>query len=366
MGHVLRRTTRGLRSREAGARTGAAALTAVVLAFAGACRADIPSGRYACDVSAQCPPGFVCVARLCYDPAAAPDAGGEADLGPRDLGDVDMAPPDLGAEDLGSMDAGDGDLGAEDLGPGDAGDGDLGPPDLGMRLDMGPEDSGPPDAGCRTATMEVSVEADTTLASSECRGANHQGSSPLTHTGIGRPLYRFALPGEVQTAFGAGQVRSLALVLTRFDDTSPSGPCSGRPCPAVAGTLVAHPVRNDWDEGSDGSTSFRGYAGADWCRRTGRTLAYPEGESWGMNGANAEGTDVLAAAGSTRVDDTQPTATIPLDPSRWGGLSFLGDVLSVQVRGRRDDDGGGAIFLAWSREGRLSAAARLRVTYCLP
>lgn len=299
--------------------------TALVWATAvGACEADIPSGRYACGGVEDCPPGFSCAGGLCYAPGARPD---------------DAAAPDLGVADLGERDAGGPDLGERDAGG----------PDLGER------DAGAPDAGCALETVSLRATADTTLVRSECNGANHQGASRLTHSGIGRPLYRFALPRDVEAAFASGRVRAMELVLTRFTDASTTGPCSGR-CPATAGALTARPVRNDWDEGSDGSTSFVAYGGADWCRRR----AGDSGAPWGEPGASQMGVDVLAEAGTATVDATQPTVAIPLDPSLWGGLTFLGSSLSVQVLD------GDATFLAISREEDRNRAAELRVSLCPP
>jgi hypothetical protein len=300
---------------------GAAALVGATAV--GACGADIPSGRYACGGDEDCPPGFSCAGGLCYAPGVRPDA----------------AAPDLGVPDLGERDAGDPDLGGRDAGD----------PDLGGR------DAGAPDADCAVETVSLRAAADTTLVRSECNGANHQGASRLTHSGIGRPLYRFALPMNVESAFIAGRVRAMELVLTRFTDASLTGPCSGS-CPATAGALVARPVRNDWDEGSDGSTSFVPYGGADWCRRR----AGSSGAPWGEPGASQMSADVLATAGRAMVDATQPTVAIPLDPSLWGGLMFLGSTLSVQVFE------GGATFLAISREEDRTRAAELRVSLCRP
>jgi hypothetical protein len=47
-----------------------------------ACKADIPSGAFSCDVDSECPSGFVCRARtadserLCFAEGEAPDGGG--------------------------------------------------------------------------------------------------------------------------------------------------------------------------------------------------------------------------------------------------------------------------------------------------
>ena len=287
-----------------------------------ACRADVPSGRYACDRDDDCPPSQTCRAGLC---------------------EADPIPPDASL----------------DLGLADAARADGGAPDATI-TEGGVVDGGTTDAGCVTRVVTLPVGADTTLRPDICLAENHQGAELITRTDVGRPLYRFTLPVEVETAFSTGSIRELSLHLTRFTDASPTGPCEGS-CPASAGTLTARPVRPDWDEGSDGSPTYMPNAGADWCRRTGGSLG---GERWGADGASEEGSDVLAVAGSVAVDATQPTVDIPLDASIWAAsTSFYIDKLSVQLL---DATHGSASFLAWSREGSAEHAAQLRVAFCVP
>jgi hypothetical protein len=313
-----------------------AALVAIALA---GCRAEIPSGRFVCNVDGDCPPSQRCRAGLCFASDDPPD--GSVDLGRPDAGPRDGAMPDANARDLGAPDADLADAAALDLG-----DADLGAPDLGA-----------PDAGCALLTDTLVVESDTTIVPSDCNGANHLGAFTHTHSGIGRTLYKFFLTAEGRRAFMEGRVRSLALRLTRVDDVSSTGPCGGA-CPATAGTLTARPLRFDWSEGSDGTTTFMPYEGADWCRRSGRGF----GESpWVSPGASNLGGDVLDTAGATTVTADQPDVVIPLDPARWSGILFIDAVISVQVLGSSD---GAATFLAWSREGDASRAARLDVRYC--
>jgi len=92
------------------------------------CEADIPEGRFLCEVGrdAQCPAGFVCCPDAPLDGfdgrcrATCEDGGVGMDAGAGDAGVVDGGP----------RDAGPGDGGAEDGGPEDAGPADAGAPDL--------------------------------------------------------------------------------------------------------------------------------------------------------------------------------------------------------------------------------------------
>jgi len=318
---------------------------ALLLALA-ACRADVPSGRYACDVDGDCPPAQTCRAGLCYADSDPPDAA--RDLGGLDAGRGDGGLPDATITEGGVVDGGTLDASTMDGSTGDLGGPDTGTPDLGA-----------PDAGCTLVTESLVTRADTTIVPTNCNGANHLGHFTHTHTGIGRTLYTFGFTSAVRQAFLDGRVRSLAMRLTRFTDFSALGPCGGI-CPATAGTLSARPLRYDWAEGSDGSTTFTPYAGADWCRRVGGD---PAGAAWSSEGASTVGNDVLGMAGSTTVTADQAVAVIPLDPTRWSGVLFLDALLAVQVLGSAD---GAATFLAWSREGSAESAARLEVSYCPP
>ncbi|WP_236519450.1 hypothetical protein [Sandaracinus amylolyticus] len=92
--------------------------SALILALVVGCEFDVPSGRFACDLSSECPPAQQCVEGLCVEgdfDAATGDAGardggrldgGGLDAGEHDAGGADAAPNDAAADDAGSSDSG--------------------------------------------------------------------------------------------------------------------------------------------------------------------------------------------------------------------------------------------------------------------
>ncbi|AKF09628.1 hypothetical protein [Sandaracinus amylolyticus] len=109
-------------------------VSALLFALVIGCEFDVPSGRFACDLSADCPPGQQCVEGLCVE--------GDLDAGMRDGGARDGGAVDGGGLDAGERDAGGRDAASEDAAADDAGSTDGGT-DAGS--DAG-TDSGPP--GC--------------------------------------------------------------------------------------------------------------------------------------------------------------------------------------------------------------------------
>ncbi len=200
------------------------------------CKATIPDHRFACATDSDCPPGQRCDGDRCTSERSdggAPDAARDTsvDTGPTDTGVVDSTVlPDS----------------AVDTGP----DGPL----------------------CTIETQRLRIHGDNVIFDSDCDGANHQGSSPLLNLGINnaRGLFRFTLDPAAVSAFTDDVVVAARLVLNR------RAYCGSSACPAAPGALSVRPMRNDWDEGSDGmSTTQVDYAGADWCRRAGGESPMP-------------------------------------------------------------------------------------------
>jgi hypothetical protein len=290
----------------------------VALAAAG-CKATIPSGRFACLDDDDCPPGQRCVGDRCETGVGTDDGGSDAD--------------DAGARRDGRVD------------PTDAGEADGG-------SDAGATDSGGIDGGCAPMTRTFEVDGDSLINASECRGANHAGSSAFLNLGIGNGLFRFELPPQAQAALAEGRVVGARLVLHRDPDCITG-------CPAVAGMLRARPMRSDWDEGSDGvSTVQVDYAGCDWCRRVGGAAA-PEG--WGADGATQIGVDVGTFAGMVSFGIAEPSVVIALDP---GDLADWTQFISGAFYLSIETVPAGGAFVVAARENPVEPPAELELDIC--
>lgn len=282
----------------------------VVLAAAG-CKADIPSGVFGCDTHSDCPPGLSCEVDRCV-------RGGVG---------MDAAVPDAG-RDAGA------DGGAIE--------------DARVPVDAPPTDAGF-DAGCLVETLVLPVSADTLLPTGVC-GANHLGPYEYLNLGIGNGLFRFQLDDDSRQALLDQRVFAARLVLYRDPDCLAS-------CPAADGSIRVRPMRSDWDEGSDGSTTFVPRAGADWCRRAGGTMAV----GWGADGATAMGIDVGDYAGTGSFGTTEVSITIGLDPvdfDDWMDLATPPGFLSLQTTPV------GGVFVAATRENDVEAPAVLELDAC--
>ncbi|MBX3191428.1 MAG: hypothetical protein KF819_30820 [Labilithrix sp.] len=125
---------------------------------------------------------------------------------------------------------------------------------------------------CRTETVRLDVEADTSPPiSGDCDGANGHGVRPFSHLSPNNEflLLRFDLSPATRDILRAGGLRAMRILLTA--DESCGGTCA---FPAEAGVLQAHVLRNDWDEGIEAAN----YSGADRCRRT---SGEANGAGWG-------------------------------------------------------------------------------------
>lgn len=145
------------------------ALFAVALFVVVGCSANLPDGRFRCDIDTPCPSGLTCSGHLCYHPGTAPDASESPDGGGVDAGrDADI-PADMGL-------------------PTDAG------PGLDTGLDAGAIDGGSDasaDAGPCTASDCI------TLTITNAYGPTAAG---LTFTVEGRTV-TMPMFGETTTAF---------------------------------------------------------------------------------------------------------------------------------------------------------------------
>ncbi|MGE0785151.1 MAG: hypothetical protein AB7S26_05635 [Sandaracinaceae bacterium] len=295
---------------------------ALPFVLAAGCKATIPSGRFACDDTADCPPDQLCVDNLCELPRRR-DGGGGVDASRDDAG------RDAGRPDAGGIDAG--------------------------LADSGASDGGPPDAPtCTTTAMRIAVAADTVLSTAECLAANHQGFYEYLQLGIGHGMFRFRLPSTVTAAISEGRVIGARLIFNRASF------CRGT-CPATTpGHVDVFPARSDWDEGSTGASGQpqMDYAGADWCRRR----ANASSRMWDADGASGVPADVGGVAvGALDYMTVESPLTIELDTRElWSDFQMRGgDALTLQTRAT------GVVIVA-TREAGAAVDPELELDVCTP
>lgn len=205
---------------------------------------------------------------------------------------------------------------------------------------------------------DVSVAHDTVIlpGAGDCNGSIHYGYYAYGNIGAGRALLRFVMPEAVALRLGGSGAWIADLALTISRDVGCIAPAN---CPAHSGTLVAYPMRSDWDEGNVGSGSAEEYGGADWCRR----VAGISGAQWGAPGAEGAA-DRGLESGSVAVNAVQPSAHWALDAALhqpWLEMSATECLLSVQLVAAEQ-----AVFVAAMRENDNEPGAVLHIRACSP